>query len=1047
MAGPGGKEVGRLSIRVLPNTTQFRGDLERLIKRVESSMFVNLAVKANTREAQLEIDKFRKEQSGRSVSIGVDVQALIAKAQLALLTRARFVSLVVRVNQASINRAKTALASLSGYRLVTSILEDVNRALSKLDLNLPKITRMALGIANLTSVILASSVGLVTLAGDLAKVGNTAFILPAAFSGLAVGITTLALALKDSKKELAELGPAMNALQDSISTKFWDKAKDPIIEFMNSILPDLRRGFANTATALGNQTAALARAFQATFGGGVLAAMFDRLTETMDIVTTGAQAFAEAITTIGTVGSNYLPRLAEWVVKITEQFNNWIQIIAASGELDQFIEEGITNFKLLGTSIADIVRIFKAIDSAATAAGAGGLATFASTMDKAATAMNGATFQTALTTIIIGVNKGLDGIGEGFAKIGDMLAVLAPNIGGALADAGEALGGLMGAIADAMTQPVFRDGLTNFFQGISDGVAALEPAMAPLWALLGTLGTTLGVAAANFGPLLAVLKEEFAPVIESVIEAITPLIPLLAGGLTSAIEAVGPIFQALGDFISGNEGFVQGLILGIIALVVAIKTVSFVRMILGLAQVTAAMVATKLETARLMAMYAGDFIKKMALATAAIAVQTANWVKNTAILIAQKVAMVAGAIATGIATAAQVALNLALTLNPIGLIIAAIVALIVAIVLFFTQTELGKSIWTEFVSFLTDLWNGIVEVAGIVFKALGDFFVAVWDGIVAGVEWFVGFVLDLFFTFNPLGIIIANWDAIVAFFGDVWDNIIKFVTDGIAWIVDLFMNWHPLGIIIANWDLIVAYFGEVWTNIVKFVTDGIAWVMELIVNMGKTISAIWEGIWAAVVGTVSGAWNGVKGFISNIVDGIVELIGTIGSNLAKIPTIVSDAFATAGTWLLDAGKSIIQGLIDGIMAMVDGARNAAKGIMDAIAGFFPNSPAKEGPFSGKGWTLYSGQAMGEGFADGMESRIDKVRSSALAMMSAASVVGSIDLATASTTRANLVGATTAGDQITIQGSVGYDPQAIAEEIDKKKRQAQILAGIRTVSVA
>src|SRR5690606_17573715 len=79
-----------------------------------------------------------------------------------------------------------------------------------------------------------------------------------------------------------------------------------------------------------------------------------------------------------------------------------------------------------------------------------------------------------------------------------------------------------------------------------------------------------------------------------------------------------------------------------------------------------------------------------------------------------------------------------------------------------------------------------------------------------------------------------------------------------------------------------------------------------------------------------------------------------------------------------------QGLIDGINGMIQNAKNAAKKVMDAIANFFPHSPAKEGPFSGRGWTTFSGAAMGEGLAEGMESSVERVRASARAMMSAAS---------------------------------------------------------------
>ena len=74
-------------------------------------------------------------------------------------------------------------------------------------------------------------------------------------------------------------------------------------------------------------------------------------------------------------------------------------------------------------------------------------------------------------------------------------------------------------------------------------------------------------------------------------------------------------------------------------------------------------------------------------------------------------------------------------------------------------------------------------------------------------------------------------------------------------------------------------------------------------------------------------------------------------------------FSNAGSWLVDAGRSIIQGLIDGITGMIDSAVSAVSGVVDTIRSFFPFSPAKRGPFSGHGYTTYSGKALMTDFSD------------------------------------------------------------------------------------
>ena len=62
---------------------------------------------------------------------------------------------------------------------------------------------------------------------------------------------------------------------------------------------------------------------------------------------------------------------------------------------------------------------------------------------------------------------------------------------------------------------------------------------------------------------------------------------------------------------------------------------------------------------------------------------------------------------------------------------------------------------------------------------------------------------------------------------------------------------------------------------------------------------------------------------------------------------------------------MIDGFKDGIVNAFNNAVNAVKNGLSRIRNFFPFSPAKEGPFSGKGYTIYSGQALTEDFAKGM----------------------------------------------------------------------------------
>lgn len=105
---------------------------------------------------------------------------------------------------------------------------------------------------------------------------------------------------------------------------------------------------------------------------------------------------------------------------------------------------------------------------------------------------------------------------------------------------------------------------------------------------------------------------------------------------------------------------------------------------------------------------------------------TASWLKNTAGMVANRVAQIAGSVATGVMTAAQWLLNVALSANPIGLVIIAIVALVAAIVLLWTHSEGFRNF---FIAMWGYIWDFLKAIGAWFAGPFADFFVALWNRI------------------------------------------------------------------------------------------------------------------------------------------------------------------------------------------------------------------------------------------------------------------------------------------------------------------------------
>ncbi|MFR0359080.1 phage tail protein [Streptomyces sediminimaris] len=111
-----------------------------------------------------------------------------------------------------------------------------------------------------------------------------------------------------------------------------------------------------------------------------------------------------------------------------------------------------------------------------------------------------------------------------------------------------------------------------------------------------------------------------------------------------------------------------------------------------------------------------------------------------------------------------------------------------------------------------------------------------------------------------------------------------------------------------------------------------------------------------------------------LVSAISGKVGDAVSRVRALPGKAKSALGNLGSYLLSAGKSLIQGFINGIKSKLGSVASAAKSVVSAAADFFPHSPAKKGPFSGRGYTLHSGRALIQGFQKGIADRLPGLQS-------------------------------------------------------------------------
>jgi phage-related protein len=142
----------------------------------------------------------------------------------------------------------------------------------------------------------------------------------------------------------------------------------------------------------------------------------------------------------------------------------------------------------------------------------------------------------------------------------------------------------------------------------------------------------------------------------------------------------------------------------------------------------------------------------------------------------------------------------------------------------------------------------------------------------------------------------------------------------------------------------------------------------------------WSAL-ANLAGNIAGrARDAGEAMVRAIRQGLDNAVGWLGGLGGRALRAIGDL----GGVLWNSGQALLKGFIGGIKSMGGLVDNAVSSVLSGAKSFFPNSPAKKGPFSGSGWTHHSGRATARDYAGGLLAEADTVGAAAAALMGSAS---------------------------------------------------------------
>lgn len=512
---------------------------------------------------------------------------------------------------------------------------------------------------------------------------------------------------------------------------------------------------------------------------------------------------------------------------------------------------------------------------------------------------------------------------------------------------------------------------------------------------IGALVETVSVLAKTAGPLLVSALSFLGPILTALAGPVQVLVKALGAALQPIIDALGPVLVSLAGTVGSLvEAFAP--LLPVVGNLIASLLPPLVPIIDLLAETFDDLAPLIEQVGELLAETLAPVIDELPSIIDPLLEVFSELVSTLLPVLSDLLVQLAPSFAELSAVAGELLVALGPLVSQVGLALvqalAALVPVLVPLLVLFVRFQ--TVIVANIVSTIT---NVVIPAIHLLVSLLKGDFSGAWRDLgklVTGVWTHIQGVIS-----RVSGLIKQAIDVIIGIFQYLYDTLVggSIVPDLVNRIMSLFRSLGAfLGRVTGAARTVVV---NTWNSIRSTVSTIVTGIRNAVSGAFTAVSQIASSSFSSVRNTVNNAMTAARTAVSSAVSGIRNLFSNgfsaIGRSVSAaldrvtrliraIPGDARRALGNLSSTLFSAGASLIGGFVDGIKSQLGNAKDAVSGVLSDVGGLFPHSPAKEGPFSGRGYPLYSGIAIGEALAEGIGARAAQVEKAVRELVGSAS---------------------------------------------------------------